>query len=111
MLAVLLSVKAGAAHSMGREELEHLRETLRKLTVEVENLAIENDAYLDILMTIPICSREEMKNEVDRKLADPEIRKIVRQRYSEMWKAMDDAAMSAWSEEQLHQLPPTDKPN
>ena len=96
---------------MGREELDHLLETMRKLTIEVENLSIENDTYLDLLLALPLFTRDEMKKEVDRRLDDPEIRKAVRERYSGMWKAIDDAAVRAWSEEQLNQLPPTDKPN
>ena len=84
---------------------------MRKLTVEVENLSIENQAYLDLLLLTPLVTFDEMKQEVDRRLSDPEIRKAVHQRYSGMWKAIEDAAVNAWSEEQLNQLPPTDKPN
>jgi hypothetical protein len=96
---------------MKRQELEHFLETMRTLTVEVENLSIEKDAYLELLLSLPFFTLAQMKQEVDRRLDDSDIRKTVRQQYSGMWKAIDDAAMNAWTEEQLHQLPPTDKPN
>jgi archaellum component FlaC len=91
--------------------LEHLKETLRKLCMEVENLAIENTVYFDAILESRTINLPNLKERVAEAQLDPVKRKEVRQMYSEMWKAVEDSGTDAFFEGLLKDLPPTGEPN
>jgi hypothetical protein len=91
--------------------LEQFKETLRRLCIEVENLAIENAVYFDTILASGIIPYEILKEMVAKGLLDEERRKVAHETYSEMWKAVEDSGTGAALEDLLNSLPPTDKPN
>ena len=96
---------------MNTQELEHLKDTVRKLCGELENLWIEKEAYKELILLSCVASPEALQTIADTALADPKIRKQTREQFAEMWEALEKFGMSAWFEEQLNKLPPSGKPN
>lgn len=78
----------------------------------MENLAIENRFYFDLILSKNLNpSSDSLKEALARALADPVLRSEVHQQYAEMWKALEEAGTDAVFEDMLERLPPTDKPN
>ncbi len=92
-------------------QLEHFKETLRKLCTEVENLTIENFVYYDAILESRSINLPALKERVAQAQLDPKRRKEVHQMYSEMWKAVDGTGTDAFFEDLLKNLPPSGKPN
>ena len=91
-------------------KLRVLIATLRQLCTELENLAIENDAYRQLLLLMCV-SPEKLDALRDEVLADPQKRIQARHDYAAMRNALERAGIDAELEELLNSLPPTDKPN
>jgi len=53
----------------------------------------------------------DLEERVAEALLDPKRREDAHQTYFQMWKALEDAGINAFSQELLDNLPPTDKPN
>ncbi len=91
--------------------LEHFKQTLRKLCIEVENLSIENGVYFDAILESRTLNLPELKARVEEAQLDPEKRREIHEMYSEMWKAVEDTGTDAFFEGLLKDLPPSGKPN
>jgi hypothetical protein len=91
--------------------IDHFRQTIRMLCTAVEDEAIENQVYWQIILDSGIISLADLKQRVEDALQDPEKRAAAHKMYSEMWKALEDTGIDAFFEDLLKDLPPTDKPN
>jgi len=91
--------------------LEQFKDTLRRICAELENLSITNDVYWEILIGKAVVTHDALMKIRDEALLDPGRRERTRQDFSDMWKTLDDVGTSAFFEEMLNSLPPTDKPN
>lgn len=91
--------------------LDHFRQTIRTLCTAVEDEAIENQVYWQIILDSGIISLPDLKQRVEDAQADPEKRAEVHEMYLEMWKALEETGTDAFFEDLLKDLPPTDKPN
>jgi hypothetical protein len=91
--------------------LEHFKETLRQICVQVENQAIENRVYFDAILERGGINLPNLREKVVQAQADPAIRKEVHMMFSGMWKGLDESGIAAFGEGLLEDLPPTDTPN
>jgi hypothetical protein len=91
--------------------IEDFKDTLRKLCTQLENMAIENEVYSDLIINATLVSLDELKRLVNLALADPEKRKQIHGQFAEMWAALDQDGIAAFYEELLRDLPPSGKPS
>jgi hypothetical protein len=91
--------------------IDHLRDTLRKLCTELENMSIINDAYWDLIAHTGIASHDDLKRLANQALDDPDKRKQAHEQFAEMWAALEKCGTDVWYEELLKDLPPSGKPN
>jgi hypothetical protein len=88
-----------------------LLDILRRFLVEIENLAIENRVYFDLLLERSPVPHDRLRELVNHAQQDQNIRDETHQQYAQMWQSIEQAALSAFAEEHLSQTPMPDKPN
>lgn len=91
--------------------IDQFRQTLKAISTAVENAAIENFVYWQIILESHIISPDELKRLVEEALQDPQKRDEVHCMYSEMWQTLEKTGTDAFFEDLLRELSPTDKPN
>ncbi len=91
--------------------IEEFKAVLRKLVTELENIWIEKEVYLNLIVVSGIATPEALQQAVDKTLSDPRVRQDTRERFSDMWKALDETGTNAWIEDLLKLPPSGGKPN
>jgi lipid A disaccharide synthetase len=91
--------------------IEEFKAVLTKLATELENLWIEKEVYRNLIVFSGVATPEFLRQRVDETLVDPQIRKETRERFAEMWAALDETGKAAWIEDLLKSPPPDGKPN
>ena len=96
---------------MPKPQLEDFKRILVQLCVEIENLSIENSVYFDAIIESGTISPLKLKEQVVEAQQNSVKREETRQRFSQMWEALQDSGTAAVFEDLLNNLPPTGKPN
>ena len=91
--------------------IDHFRENLRAISTAMENAAITDFVYWDIIRDSGIISDADLKQRVEDALQDPEKRAEVHKMYGEVWRTLEETGTDAFFEDLLKDLPPTGKPN
>lgn len=84
---------------------------LRKFFDEIENQAIENKVYFDLLLERNCVSRSELEKLTSDAQKDSKKREEVHQQFAEMWTEFERIWTSVFEDEQLNRTPPPGKPN
>jgi len=92
-------------------DFEQFKGTLHKLATELEDLWIEKELYRNLIVVSGTLTPDALKEALEKTLADPQIRKDTRDRFAEMWAALDETGKAAWIEDLLKNPPPSGKPN
>jgi len=91
-------------------KLEEFRAVLRKLVECVETTLIELEGC-ESLALAKGATHPEIAQAKQTAMADPEIRKQIRENYSGMWEALEKAGTDAFFEDLLQNLPPHGLPS
>jgi hypothetical protein len=90
---------------------EHFRDTLRKICDLIEDMAIENQIYTEVILENVNISLSALQARVAEARLDPERRKQAQETYAALRQALEQTGIAALGEGLLEDLPPTDKPN
>jgi hypothetical protein len=91
--------------------IEEFRTVLRTIAFELESTCIEKEFYQNMLLTSGIVTPEVLQEALEKHLSDPNIQSQTHERFSMMWKALDETGQSALVEDLLSGPPQNGKPN
>ena len=92
-------------------EYEALIDLLRGFFRQVEDMAIENQLYFEIILDRCPLPAQTLRDKVKTAQDDPVRRLEVKKQFAAMWKAIESAGKSAFAEEHLNKDLPSEKPN
>jgi hypothetical protein len=92
-------------------QFEDFRARMRQFFRAVMEIAIENDVYFSTLIERCSINPDSLRQIVKEAQESPEKQEEMRQRFAEMWNAIEGAGTAAFVEEELDKLPLPDKPN
>lgn len=92
--------------------VEEFKAVLTRLAAELENMWIEKEVCRAFVIASHGATPEVLQKALDDALLpDSQNRRDARERFSEMWEALQEKGMSAWYEDLLTHLPPSGKPS